>query len=122
MRNEMKNKSKLTSFVTVLGGGWTYQLNIFGGVFQLKYCHPTFASNGEAPAMTLFHEIDSGYALASGLYLSDEAGNKGNDLLSGGTGNDNQVGEDGHDILLGCLCRDLLKDRDGGDLEWRMAA
>lgn len=58
-----------------LGGGWTYQFSVSGGVFQLKYYHPTLAPNGESPATNLFHEIDSGYALAGGVYLSGEAGN-----------------------------------------------
>lgn len=60
---------------SALGGGWTYQFTVSGGVFQLKYYHPTLAPNGEAPATNLTHEIYSGYALASGVYLSGEAGN-----------------------------------------------
>lgn len=60
---------------SALGGGWTYQFSVSGGVFQLKYTHPTLAPNGEAPATNLYHEIDSGYALAGGVYLSGEVGN-----------------------------------------------
>jgi len=63
------------SGASALGGGWTYQFSVSGGVFQLKYFHFTLAPNGEAPATNLYHEIDSGYALAGGVYLSGEAGN-----------------------------------------------
>ncbi len=31
---------------SALGGGWTYQFSVSGGVFQLKYYHPTLAPNG----------------------------------------------------------------------------
>lgn len=63
------------SGASALGGGWTYQFSVVGGTFQLKYTHPTLAPNGEDPATNLFHEIDSGYALAGGVYLSGEVGN-----------------------------------------------
>ncbi len=63
------------SGASALGGGWTYQFSVVAGVFQLKYTHPTLAPNGEAPATSLTHEIDSGYVLAGGVYLSGEASN-----------------------------------------------
>jgi len=107
---------------SVLGGGWTYQFSILGGSFQLKYYHPTFASSGEVPAFEYSHEIYSGYVLASGVYLSGEAGadmlvgNNGDDVLSGGTGDDTLVGEDGHDILLGGGENDSLFGEAGNDV------
>lgn len=110
------------SGASALGGGWAYQFSVVGGVFQIKYTHPTMAPNGEAPATSFYHEIDSGYVLAGGVYLSGEAGddflvgNNGDDVLDGGTGDDILVGEDGHDILLGGDQNDSLFGEAGNDV------
>ncbi|WP_324779516.1 calcium-binding protein [Thiobacillus sedimenti] len=110
------------SGASALGGGWTYQFSVVGGVFQLKYTHPTLAPNGEAPATSLVHGITSGYVLAGGVYLSGEAGadflvgNNGDDVLGGGTGDDILIGEAGHDVLLGGDQNDSLFGEAGNDV------
>ena len=101
------------SGASALGGGWTYQFSVGVGALNLKYYHPALAPQGKVPAQILYHEIVSGYPLASAVYL---AGDAGADLLVGNTGDDILDGGNGNDLLLGYGGNDQLAGADGDDL------
>ena len=110
------------SGASALGGGWTYQFSVGVGALNLKYYHPALAPQGKVPAQILYHEIVSGYPLASAVYLAGDAGadllvgNTGDDILDGGSQNDILAGGDGHDLLLGGGDNDKLYGEAGNDV------